>query len=302
MSEEAAPVGGVAHARSMALGGRAASLNKPGPKSRDTMRRRGPHRTRPRRARESPARGSRRCRRAPARGHRLLGHGAQGRSGDPHRRGQPRSGPARLRGTPHGQRPHERSLGPRPRRARGPGRRAGARHRRGRCRRPSRRVPAPGAPRPRSLRSGPRPPSPPRIGSTWPAAPRRRPLAAPGITNSFGASYGSGETLLVLANTRGFSGSYRRTSVSLSTVPVAERDGAMERDQWYSGRVLSRRSRGPGRGGPHRRRAHAPTAGRPQDPHLRGPGRVRPRDRRRSCWERSSTRSPATRSSATRPS
>ncbi|HVQ29963.1 MAG TPA: TldD/PmbA family protein, partial [Vicinamibacteria bacterium] len=58
--------------------------------------------------------------------------------------------------------------------------------------------------------------------------------AAPGITNSFGASYGSGETLLVLANTRGFSGSYRRTSVSLSTVPVAERDGAMERDQWYT--------------------------------------------------------------------
>jgi PmbA protein len=58
--------------------------------------------------------------------------------------------------------------------------------------------------------------------------------AAPGITNSFGASYGSGETLLVLANTRGFSGSYRRTSASLSTVPVAEREGAMERDQWYT--------------------------------------------------------------------
>lgn len=59
-------------------------------------------------------------------------------------------------------------------------------------------------------------------------------MGAPGITNSFGARYDSGETLLVLANTRGFIGSYRRTSASLSVVPVAERDGAMERDHWYT--------------------------------------------------------------------
>lgn len=59
-------------------------------------------------------------------------------------------------------------------------------------------------------------------------------LKAPDVTNSFGASYGSGETLLALANTRGFAGSYRRTSASLSVVPVAERDGAMERDHWYT--------------------------------------------------------------------
>jgi PmbA protein len=38
----------------------------------------------------------------------------------------------------------------------------------------------------------------------------------------------------------GFLGSYRTSSVSLSVVPVAERDGHMERDYWYtSGRGLS---------------------------------------------------------------
>ena len=38
----------------------------------------------------------------------------------------------------------------------------------------------------------------------------------------------------------GFLGSYRTSSVSLSVVPVAERDGGMERDYWYTaGRGLS---------------------------------------------------------------
>src|SRR5437667_2430177 len=58
--------------------------------------------------------------------------------------------------------------------------------------------------------------------------------ASPEITNSQGATYGSGEDTVVLANSLGFAGQYRTSSVSLSVVPVAERDGAMERDYWYT--------------------------------------------------------------------
>ncbi|HET8644262.1 MAG TPA: metallopeptidase TldD-related protein, partial [Vicinamibacteria bacterium] len=54
------------------------------------------------------------------------------------------------------------------------------------------------------------------------------------ITNSQGATYGSGEDEVVLANTLGFLGGYRSSSVSLSVVPVAERDGEMQRDYWYT--------------------------------------------------------------------
>jgi PmbA protein len=65
-------------------------------------------------------------------------------------------------------------------------------------------------------------------------------LAAPEITNSQGGSYSSDEGSVVLANTLGFLGAYRSSSVSLSVVPVAERDGSMERDYWYTaGRGLS---------------------------------------------------------------
>jgi PmbA protein len=65
-------------------------------------------------------------------------------------------------------------------------------------------------------------------------------LAVPGIDNSQGASWGSGEGSLVLANSRGFMGGYRTSSVSISVVPQAERDGQMERDHWYTtGRGLA---------------------------------------------------------------
>lgn len=65
-------------------------------------------------------------------------------------------------------------------------------------------------------------------------------LETEGITNSQGASWSSGEGSVLLANTKGFSGSYRSSSVSLSVVPQAERDGHMERDYWYTtGRGLS---------------------------------------------------------------
>jgi PmbA protein len=58
--------------------------------------------------------------------------------------------------------------------------------------------------------------------------------ASPEITNSQGGSYASDEDTVVLANTRGFMGTYRSSSVSLSAVPVAERNGQMERDYWYT--------------------------------------------------------------------
>ena len=59
-------------------------------------------------------------------------------------------------------------------------------------------------------------------------------LAVPGISNSQGASWGSGEGSVVLATSRGFLGGYRTSSVSLSVVPQAEKDGQMERDHWYT--------------------------------------------------------------------
>jgi PmbA protein len=58
--------------------------------------------------------------------------------------------------------------------------------------------------------------------------------ASPEITNSQGGSYASDEDSVVLANSLGFMGTYRSSSVSLSAVPVAERNGQMERDYWYT--------------------------------------------------------------------
>ena len=58
--------------------------------------------------------------------------------------------------------------------------------------------------------------------------------SSPQITNSQGSSFSSGEGRVVLANTLGFVGAHRSSSVSLSVVPVAEKDGTMERDYWYS--------------------------------------------------------------------
>ncbi len=57
---------------------------------------------------------------------------------------------------------------------------------------------------------------------------------SPEIKNSQGASFDCSDAELLLANTQGFLGSYRRGSVSLSVIPVAERDGAKERDSWYT--------------------------------------------------------------------
>ena len=56
----------------------------------------------------------------------------------------------------------------------------------------------------------------------------------PKITNSEGASFDSNIGGRVFANSRGFVGAYRSTYCSVSAVPVATLDGAMERDYWHT--------------------------------------------------------------------
>lgn len=54
------------------------------------------------------------------------------------------------------------------------------------------------------------------------------------ITNSDGASVDTYEGHFVLGNTQGFMGGYPYTRHSLSVSPIAGRDGAMQRDYWYT--------------------------------------------------------------------
>jgi PmbA protein len=58
--------------------------------------------------------------------------------------------------------------------------------------------------------------------------------ASPEITNSEGAEFGCGGGHVALASSLGFLGGYGSSSFSLSTVPIATRDGHMQRDYWYS--------------------------------------------------------------------
>ena len=58
--------------------------------------------------------------------------------------------------------------------------------------------------------------------------------ASPEITNSEGAEFGCGGGEVALASSAGFVGGYRSSSASLSVVPVATRDGQMQRDYWYT--------------------------------------------------------------------
>ena len=58
--------------------------------------------------------------------------------------------------------------------------------------------------------------------------------ADPRITNSEGAECSASARQIVYASSLGFRGAYRDSGVSLSTVPVAVADGAMQRDYWYS--------------------------------------------------------------------
>ena len=54
------------------------------------------------------------------------------------------------------------------------------------------------------------------------------------ITNSEGSEFGCGGGQVALASSHGFVGSYGSSSFSLSAVPIATRDGHMQRDYWYS--------------------------------------------------------------------
>ena len=58
--------------------------------------------------------------------------------------------------------------------------------------------------------------------------------ADPRITNSDGATFGAYTGERVFANSRGFLGSYRSSSCSLSATPVAREGQSMERSYWFS--------------------------------------------------------------------
>jgi len=57
---------------------------------------------------------------------------------------------------------------------------------------------------------------------------------SPEITNSEGAEFGCGGGQVALASSQGFVGGYGSSTFSASTVPIAVREGHMQRDYWYS--------------------------------------------------------------------
>ncbi len=58
--------------------------------------------------------------------------------------------------------------------------------------------------------------------------------ADPAISNSEGAEFSSGAARVAYGSTLGFLGAYEGSSFSLHVVPVASRDGGMQRDYWYT--------------------------------------------------------------------
>jgi PmbA protein len=66
--------------------------------------------------------------------------------------------------------------------------------------------------------------------------------ADPRLTKSDGGSFDAATGHKVMANSRGFSGSYRRSYCSVSAMPIAEtQQGGMQRDYWFSSaRTLAR--------------------------------------------------------------
>jgi len=65
--------------------------------------------------------------------------------------------------------------------------------------------------------------------------------ADPAITNSEGAEFGGGGGQVAYASSLGFAGAFSSSTFSLSVVPVAARDGAMQRDSWWTvDRALAR--------------------------------------------------------------
>jgi PmbA protein len=56
----------------------------------------------------------------------------------------------------------------------------------------------------------------------------------PRITNSDGGEYSHQDARVIFANSHGFTGEYRGSSVVLSVSPIAGDSGGMQRDGWYS--------------------------------------------------------------------
>ncbi len=56
----------------------------------------------------------------------------------------------------------------------------------------------------------------------------------PRITNSDGGEYSHHDARIMFANSHGFAGEYRGSSVVLSVTPIAGDNGGMQRDGWYS--------------------------------------------------------------------
>lgn len=56
----------------------------------------------------------------------------------------------------------------------------------------------------------------------------------PRLSNSDGAMMDAGEDTKILVNSQGFEGAVRRSACSLSVVPIAVANGAMQRDYWYT--------------------------------------------------------------------
>lgn len=54
------------------------------------------------------------------------------------------------------------------------------------------------------------------------------------IQNSDGGSFDAATGHKILANSRGFLGEYRRSYCSVTAMPIAQGDGGMQRDYWYS--------------------------------------------------------------------
>lgn len=56
----------------------------------------------------------------------------------------------------------------------------------------------------------------------------------PALTNSEGAEFSQHASTIGYASTLGFDAGYRRSTFHVGVEPIAERDGAMQRDYWYS--------------------------------------------------------------------
>lgn len=67
----------------------------------------------------------------------------------------------------------------------------------------------------------------------------------PRISNSEGSDYGHRDARVLFANSHGFSGEYRASSVALSVTPVAKDEAGMQRDGWYSTQRRLRRLESP---------------------------------------------------------